>query len=565
MAKKAAKSKLKRAPRRHSKKRAAAKKKPARAKRPRARKRKPKRPPLIHPEGYYFDETAAENAVLFFEKFLVHVKGEWAGQPFKLTAWEREEIIRPGFGWKRPDGTRQYRMIYVEVPRKNGKSTLAAGVALYLLVADQEPGAEIYSAANDQSQASIVFDIAKRMARAKPALKKRLQVYRYAITAEHLGASYKVLSSKAQTKDGLNAHGVIFDELHKQPNRELWDVLTTAGGTRRQPMVFVITTAGFDKHSICREQHDYALKVRAGIINDPDYLPIICAADKDDDITDEKVWTKANPNLGITIKRDYLARQVARAAESPAYENTVKRLHFNIWTEQDVRWLSMQKWDACARAVREPELLGRPCYAGLDLGSVSDLTSLVLLFPDDDGPWPVLPFFWLPADSVTPRVRSASVPYDVWVRDKLIRTTPGSAMDYDRVRRDINGIADKFRVVELAIDRLFQGDQLSMQLMGDGFEVVSFGQGFYSMAAPTKRLEEFVLTKHLAHGGHPVLRWMASNVSVELDAAGNMKPSKKKSDEKIDGIVALIMALGRAMLEPAEAGSVYEERGVLTI
>ncbi len=335
---------------------------------------------------FFFDKQAATMAVNFFERLLVHTKGEWSGQRFKLEDWQREQIICPLFGWKRKqDGTRRYRTAYIEIPRKNGKSTLAAGIGLFLLFADGEPGAEIYSAAADRDQASIVFDEAKRMVEQSHELGKRAEPYKRSIVVPSTYSVYRVLSAEAFSKHGLNAHGIIFDELHAQPTRELWDVLTTSSGARRQPLTVAITTAGFDRQSICWEQHEYARQVLEGVIEDPSFFAYISAADEDEDWLDEDVWRRANPNLGVTVKLDYLRNQARKAEQTPAYQNTFRRLHLNQWTQQETRWLDLQAWDRCAAPVNAKLLEGSICYGGLDLASSSDIASFVLCFPPEKG------------------------------------------------------------------------------------------------------------------------------------------------------------------------------------
>lgn len=517
---------------------------------------------------FFFDEKAAQVAVNFFERLLVHSKGEWAGQPFLLQEWQKQKIIRPLFGWKREaNGLRRYRTAYIEVPRKNGKSTLAAGIGLKLAFADDEPGAEVYSAAADRDQASIVFDEARRMVEASPHLERRAEVYKRAILVPGTYSVYRVLSADAYTKHGLNAHGVIFDELHAQSNRELWDVLSTSTGARRQPMIVAITTAGYDRQSVCFEMHEYARQVMAGIIEDETFLPVIFAADDDDDDwLDENVWAKANPSLGVTVKLDYLRNEALKARNVPAYQNTFRRLHLNQWTQQETRWLDLKAWDACDMAVSEPLLRGAPCYGGLDLASTSDIASLVLCFSSEAGEtenfaW--LPFFWIPRDNLIERARKDRVPYDAWVRQGLITATEGNVIDYSYIVRDIEALGERFNIKEIAFDR-WGAFQVSQALESAGFTMVGFGQGFASMAGPTKELLRLVLNGKLAHGGHPVLRWMADNMMVSTDAAGNVKPNKQKSREKIDGIVAGIMALDRA-LRHENVDSVYQRRGLLKL
>lgn len=489
---------------------------------------------------YHFDQEAADRAVSFFADCLTHVTGEWRGKPFVLSDWQAK-IVRDIFGWKRQDGTRKYRTVFIAVPRKAGKTTLAAGLALYMLYCDGEPGAQVINAAADRDQAALCFDAAKGMVQNEEQLDTRSNVYRRSIVVPNTGSSYKVISSDANTKHGLGCSYVGADELHAWPGRELWDVLTTSTGARRQPLTVVTTTAGFDRHSICYELWDYAIKVRDGIVQDDTFYPAIFAADKDDDWRDPATWHKAHPGLGVSVKLEYFEQECAKAKALPSYENTFRRLLLNQWTESDVRWLSMDAWDACGDEL--PQLFGAACYAGLDLSSTTDISALVLAFPID-GKVYLKPYFWIPEEGIERRVRRDRVPYDVWVRDGLMETTPGAVIDYEFIRAKIGTLADEFHIKEIAIDR-WNATQLSTQLTGDGFEVVGFGQGFASMAGPTKELERLIIGKEIAHGGNPVMRWMASNVSVEGDAAGNLKPSKKKSTERIDGIVASIMSIGR--------------------
>ncbi|MCC7424456.1 MAG: terminase large subunit [Planctomycetaceae bacterium] len=494
--------------------------------------------------GGWFDLAAAERVRTFFTKFLRHSKGEWAGRPFELLPWQWRDIIGPLFGWKRPDGTRRYRRGYIEVPKKNGKSQMFSGLSLYLLAGDKEPGAEIYSAAIDRDQASIVYNEAANMVESSPELQSRLQVVRSTkrIVFHHNRSVYRALSADVPAKEGLNAHAVLIDELHAQKSRELWDTLRYAGASRRQPLHLAITTAGFDRHSICWEQHDYAAKVLDGTIDDPSFFAFMAAASMEDDWTDPEVWRKANPGFGITISAEQFAEDCREAQESPAKENSFRRYRLNQWTEQETRWLSMEKWDACGTPL--DDLDGKECFGGLDLSSTTDISAFVLVFPVDDG-YDVLPFFWVPEEGARVRERKDRVPYSQWIRAGLIEATPGEVVDYDVVRKRIEELGKRFQIREIAIDR-WNATQLATQLESDGFEMVAFGQGYASMSAPTKRLEELILCRKISHAAHPVLRWMAGNVAIEKDAADNWKPSKNRSRERIDGIVALIMALDRA-------------------
>ncbi len=508
---------------------------------------------------FHFDERAAKVAVNFFEKLLVHSKGEWAGLPFKLQDWQRDDVIRPLFGWKRADGTRRYRTAYIEIPRKNGKSTLCAGIALYLVFADGEPGAEVFSAAADRDQAAIVFDEAKAMVQASPHLARRSEAYKRSIVVQAAHSVYRVLSADAFTKHGLNPSGIVFDELHAQPNRDLWDVLKTGAGARRQPLMVAITTAGYDRNSICWEQHEYARQVLAGVIDDPSYFAYIAAAEPEDDWQDPAVWAKANPSLGVTVKPDFLASEAALAAQTPAYQNTFRRLYLNQWTQQETRWLDLAKWDVCGEVFDPAALKGAPCYAGLDLASTTDIAALVLVFLDDSDPanFFVLPHFFIPGDNIAERVRRDRVPYDVWVRQGLITATEGNVIDYKAILTKLDELARAFDIRELAYDR-WGATKLIQDIGEQGLEVVPFGQGFASMSAPTKELLNLVLSGRLHHGGNPVLRWMADNMVVRTDPAGNIKPDKGKSTEKIDGMVALVMAIDRATRNE-NGGSIYDD------
>ncbi|MBO8158839.1 terminase TerL endonuclease subunit [Thermosyntropha sp.] len=511
-----------------------------------------------------FGQLKADQAVAFF-KALRHTKGRWAGRSFELLPWQ-EKIIRDIFGTLRPDGTRQYRTVYIEVPRKAGKSTLASGIALYLLF-EGEPGAEVYSAAADRDQASIVFEQAKAMVLGSPELSRYAEVYKRAIFVPRLGATYKVLSADAPTKHGLNAHGIIFDELHVQPNRELWDTLTTSTGARTQPLIVAITTAGYDRNSICWELHEYACKVRDGLIQDPSFYPAIFAADEDDDWTKLETWKKANPSLGFTVQEEFYQQEIKKALEMPSYENTVKRLYLNVWTQQINRWISLQLWDENAGMVVEEELKGRVCYGGLDLSSVSDITAWVMVFPDEEDPEKVevLCRFWVPEAQLNNSQNRYRDQYIKWVKQGFLKTTPGDAIDYSFIKDQILRDAETFQLVDLNIDRLFQAHQLAIELDEEGLTVVGMGQGFMSMATPMKELERRLLARKICHGGNPVLRWMADNVAVKQDPAGNLKPDKATSQGKIDGIVALVMALDRAMRHEQNKRSIYEDRGVITL
>jgi phage terminase large subunit-like protein len=504
---------------------------------------------------FYFDHAEADFVCEFFRECLHHTKGEWAGQPLVLEEWQERDIVRPLFGWKRRNGLRRYRTAYVEVPKKNGKSTLGAGIGLYLLFADGEQGAEIYSVAADRDQAAIIFDTASTMRDTDDLLRQSSLAFKRQITVHDTRSFYKVLSADVKTKHGLNANGVIFDELHAQPNRDLFDVMKGAGAARRQPLHFYITTAGFDRMSICWEMHDYADKILRGVLKDDSFLAVMYAADEKDDWTDPKTWKKANPNLGRSVKLEFLKNECKEAQEKPAYQNTFKRLHLNIWTTQESKWLPYGAWDGCAFEVDEAALDGRECLGGLDLATTTDLAAFVRVFPPahEGEPIKILPSFWIPKDNIEARVKRDRVPYDAWVRDGWVEATEGNVIDYKVIRKRILEMHAQTPLREIAFDR-WGSVAISTDLQEEGITMAQFGQGFASMSAPTKELLRLLLEKQIAHGGHPVLRWMADNVMVVSDAAMNIKPDRAKSREKIDGIVALIMALDRHL---RETGSVY--------
>jgi len=513
--------------------------------------------------GAVFDEAAANHAVGFFEHHLRFFEGRCAGQPFLLEPWQRA-VVGNLFGWRMPDGTRRYRQVYLGVARKNGKTPLAAGIILYVAFCDGEPGAQIYSAAGERDQAALIFRHAAGMVDLNPKLADRCRVYRSFKSIEFDGQTfYRALTATAESKHGLNAHCVVVDELHVQKTRDLVDALVTSTASRTQPIVLYTTTAGYDRHSICWEVYRYAMQVRDGVIEDSTFLPVIYEVPEDADWQDESLWALANPNLGVSVELSYLRREAARAKKLPAYENTFRRLHLNQWVEQEQRWIAMGAWDKCNGPVDPERLRGRPCYAGLDMSSTRDLTAFVLAF-DVDGDIAVLPYAWIPRDRMHERVERDRVPYDAWARAGLIETTPGNVIDYEHIKRRIFDIAERYDLRQIAIDR-WNAAQMIQELAAEGLTVVPFGQGFASMSAPSKRLEELVLSGRLRHGGHPVLRWCIGNCAVEIDAAENVKPSKKRSFERIDLVVALVMALGLMMTAERPKESIYEQRGLIQL
>lgn len=532
------------------------------------RKLKKYKPTKFMAKTSHYDKDAADYAVMFIES-LCHTKGTWAGKPFELIDWQ-EQIIRDLFGVLKPNGYRQFNTAYIEIPKKQGKSELAAAVALLLLCGDGEERAEVYGCAADRNQAKIVFDVAVDMVRFCPALSKRVKILesQKKITYLPTNSSYQVLSADVANKHGFNTHGVIFDELHTQPNRKLFDVmLQGSGDARMQPLYFLITTAGNDTNSICYEVHQKAIDIAEGRKVDPTFYSVIYGAAEDEDWTDPKVWKKANPSLGITVGIDKVKAACESAQQNPGEENAFRQLRLNQWVKQSVRWMPMDKWDACAFPVSEDDLEGRICYGGLDLSSTTDITAFVLVFPplDEEDKYYILPYFWIPEETLDLRVRRDHVPYDLWERQGTLMTTEGNVVHYGYIEKFIERLGEKFNIREIAFDR-WGAVQMVQNLEGMGFTVVPFGQGFKDMSPPTKELMKLVLEEKIAHGGHPVLRWMMDNIYIRTDPAGNIKADKEKSTEKIDGAIATIMGLDRAIRCGNDTGaSVYDSRGLLFI
>lgn len=513
--------------------------------------------------GIYFDANAAQHVLDFFG-FLKHSKGEWAGQTVTLEPWQ-QFYLWALFGWLRDDGTRRFRTAYQEVARKNGKTTIAAGVGLYLFDADEEPGAEIYTAATKRDQARIAHSEATRMVKASPFLRKRIRAYKDNLHIVGTASKFEPLGRDSDSMDGLNVHGAIVDEVHAHKNRDVWFLLDTATGSRRQPLMFGITTAGFDRQSLCYELHTYTEQVLKGVIEDDSFFGVIYTLDEGDDWEDERHWAKANPNLGVSKKWDDMRRKAARAKEMPSALNNFLRLELNIWTQSVTKWVPTDKWRACAGYVDADGLSGRICYGGLDLSSTTDISAFVLVFPpqSDDDAYQVLCRFWVPEEAMRLRSRRDKVPYEAWVRQGLITTTPGEVIEYDYVLQQIDEDAQRYDLAEIAFDR-WGSTQISQTLENAGMTMVAFGQGFASMSAPMKELERMILAGELAHGGNPVLTWMADNLVARMDPAGNIKPDKERSTERVDGMVALIMALDRATRN-GSGRSVYEDEDIKSL
>jgi phage terminase large subunit-like protein len=509
--------------------------------------------------GLEFRPEKAERVFRFF-KLLHHSKGEWAGRVFDLSLWQ-QFLIWELFGWERADGTRRYRIAFISTGRKSGKSTTAAAIGNYLFLADNEPGAEIVTASTKRDQSRIVHSEAIRMIKSSPDLKPLVAILKDNLSVPSRNSKYEPLGADADTLDGLNLSGIIADEVHAWKGRSLWDVLETATAARRQALMFAITTAGTGRESLAYQLTDYSIKVLEQTIIDDSFFPLIYSLDEGDSWDDPTAWPKANPNLNISVKISTLMEECERAKQMPSAQNAFRRLRMNQWTETHSQWIDLALWDEGATAVDPEALEGRECIAGLDLASTQDITALVLLFPADDGSFDILPFFWVPEESIKTRSKRDRVLYDTWQQQGYILSTEGNVTDYDVIREFIRDLADRYQIKEIAFDR-WNASQLVTQLQADGALMVPVGLGFASMQAPCREFEKLVLARKLRHGGNPVLRWMLSNISIKVDPAGNMKPDKAKSTEKIDGIVAALLALARCIVQPEQSGSIYDDPNI---
>jgi phage terminase large subunit-like protein len=506
----------------------------------------------------------AHKIIKFIERVCTHVKGELAGQPFLLEEWQKRYIMKL-FGTYNEQGLRQYRTSYVQIPRKNGKSNLAAAIALAVFFVVREQGAEIYCCASSRDQAKIVFDVMKQMIRNSPLLMRECQIFQNSITLNNSNSFLKAVAAEAGTLHGANASCVIYDELHTAKNRELWDVMATSMGARRDPLMIAITTAGvFDSNSVCWELYSYSKKVEEGVIEDPTFLPLVFEADLDDDIHDPETWKKANPNFGISIKPEYFEKMSREARSLPSAETAFRQLHLNQWVNSLSGWISDDEWQNSAGDIDHDDLRGRRCFAGLDLAAVEDVTAFVMVFPMDDGSVKVVPKLWVSQAAVERRRPQKGGSYDAFVSSGELTVTDGNSTDYEVIRDYILECAEVYDLQSIAFDR-WNSNSLVQQLTESGISMDPFGQGFMSMSAPIKNAEVLVKKKKLHHGGHKMLRWMVANVVTKKDDAENVKFSKAKAGDKIDGVVAMIMALGEMMTIDGrdETGpSTYEAHGI---
>lgn len=513
-----------------------------------------------HKRGLIWDEDEAQRAVNFFG-LLTHWKGKFAGKPVTLEPFQEHCQIAPLFGWRLKDGSRRFREGYDEEPRKNGKTTKAAGISLFGLCADNEEGAEVYSAATKKDQARILFRDAGKLVRRSKTLRNQLEIFRNAINCPRLSSTFIPLSSDENSLDGLNLHMAIIDELHRHKRRDVYDVLSTATPSRTQPLLYCITTAGFDRSTVCWERHDYATKVLREEIDDDSFFAYIACADDGDDFRDPKVWRKANPNFGISFPEDYLARQCLKAIHSPSFENTFRRLHLNQWTEQQNRWLQMHIWDKCFEDFTGADLYGETCWAGLDLSKTRDTTSLVLVFKIE-GEYYLLPFFWIPEANARQREDEEQVPYSSWAKSGHLHLTAGDVVDYREIMTVLRWARERFNLRRVAYDP-YNATHFALEAQDEGFEMMEFGQTWRNLADPTSEFEKLVNSAKVHHNRHPVLNWQAGNVAIKRNLDGLIRPFKpaREDAKKIDGVVASIMGLAQALRPDDAYRSVYEERG----
>jgi phage terminase large subunit-like protein len=506
-----------------------------------------------------------ERAVRFVSNLTL--VGDYAGKKFEPRPWQAD-IVRRLFGTVRPDSIRQYRRLFLALPRKQAKTTLLAAMGLYLLLGEGtgKRGQQIYSASGDRAQASLIFRTMASMIRADKRLSELCIVYDgyKRILCEPLENSFEALSSEAGLKHGLSPSAVLFDEVHVLPNRELHDVLTTGFGARREPLTAYITTAGWDRHSLCWELWDYARKVRDRVIDDPTFLPVLYEAHPDDDWTDEAVWRRVMPALGDFCSLEFIRDECRRAKESPAYENTFRQLYLNQWTEQAVRWLSLDRWDRCGGTVDHDALAGEACYAGLDLSQTRDLTAFSLVFPTADG-FKVICRAWAPEDGAWRQEGRNAELYREWAAKGWLTLTPGEVIDYEFVEHQIVEDAAKYDIRKLFADRAM-ALHLCLRLKDThGIDVEFLPQTPMALNGPTRELERLILNQQLAHGGNPLLRWSVSNAAVRKNATGLIHLDKGKSTGRIDPLAATINGLAAMGANMAEPTNIYETRGLLTL
>ena len=512
--------------------------------------------------GLEFRPKTAQAYITFFQRAIRHTVGEWDGQPFDPLPWQ-QFILWNLYGWFREDGTRRFNYAYITVARKNGKTTLMAGCALAALFFDQEKAAEVYFAATKKDQAKIGFDEAQRMVSISPQLRRHLRAGKHDIKAPKLSARCTYLSSERDTLDGLNIHFAGIDEYHAHPTDGVANVLRSGMQARRNPLHLTITTAGFNRESPCYEMQKTCKEILDGVKHDDAQFALIYELDEDDDWTDSSTWIKANPSLGVALRQQLLESQLQQAINlGGSREVEFKTKHLNKWVTASKTWIQDEIWSANER---KEDLTGRICWGGLDLASVSDMTALVMVYPDGDG-YHVRGHYFMPSDTIDNILdRDPSHIYRTFLDLPNFHITDGNVTDYAAIRRLVSGVMNRpdgqevdatslmhnYQVEKIAFDR-YNSTQIAIDLVDDGVPLTPFGQGFVSMSSPTKQLEVLVRTGKVWHDGDPVLRWALGNVELKMDPAGNIKADKQKSGGKIDPIVAMVMGIGEHMKTPQE-------------
>jgi phage terminase large subunit-like protein len=523
--------------------------------------------------GAVFDPERVDRVLSVFSK-LRHTQGQWAGHPLKPDPWQIAYIIAPVFGWvKRNDfgaWVRVIRRAYIDIPRKNGKTTTAGGVATYLMAADSEAGAQVYAVASGRDQARYCFDPVKQIAERSPALKPYVKPMASRIVHHPSGSYFAVVSKVADLLHGANIHGAIVDELHVHKSAELVEAVETGTGSRTQPLIVIITTADDGRRTtIYARKREYVEQLARRSLMDPTMYGVVWAADEDDDPFAEETWRKANPGFGVSPSREYLAQAANEAKSSPADLAKFLRLHLGLRTKQETRYYDMAAWDANASIVDVRKLKGRRAFGGLDLASTSDLIALCWIFPDEDGTYDAVWRLWTPEENLPRLDKRTAGAASTWVRAGFLTTTPGNVADYGFVREQIASDLDTFDVQEIAYDP-WNATQLVNDLVSEGAPMVQMRQGFASLSTPTKELQRLVLEGTaerpvFRHGGNPAVRWQVDNVAVAMDPNGNVKPDKGKSGDKIDAVAAAVNALARVIASPGPTRSKYEEDDLMIL